>query len=248
MLGGALNICKLMRTRTLFVGTAAVRLLNKYMKIGSSKCVGGAARRGDLRAGPRLANYAGGLVVMKRSTATVTAAELRRAVTADLRRDAAPPMTRAPGPRRRGALIAVPGPGYFVAIILLVFLSFAICTWMVRKTARSQGWLAPTRPDRWHREPTALFGGVGIFAAFVTGVVALVPWTAATGGLVALTTIMFAIGLYDDARELKPQTKVVAQIISALLLYVFGFHFNDASPGGSTSPSWSSGSWRSPTR
>jgi bifunctional ADP-heptose synthase (sugar kinase/adenylyltransferase) len=34
--------------------------------------------------GARLANYAGGLVVMKRGTATVTPAELRAAITRDL--------------------------------------------------------------------------------------------------------------------------------------------------------------------
>jgi bifunctional ADP-heptose synthase (sugar kinase/adenylyltransferase) len=46
----------------------------------------------------RLANYAGGLVVMKRGTATVSAAELRRAVRTDAPADA-PPAAR----RRRAA-------------------------------------------------------------------------------------------------------------------------------------------------
>ena len=42
----------------------------------------------------RLANYAGGLVVMKRGTATVSAAELRRAVESDLGANEAPPETK----------------------------------------------------------------------------------------------------------------------------------------------------------
>jgi rfaE bifunctional protein kinase chain/domain len=45
----------------------------------------------------RLANYAGGLVVMKRGTATVTAAELRRAVRSDV------PPEVPPARRRRRA-------------------------------------------------------------------------------------------------------------------------------------------------
>jgi D-glycero-beta-D-manno-heptose-7-phosphate kinase len=40
-------------------------------------------------AAARLANYAGGLVVMKRGTATVTSDELRNAVTRDAGRDGA---------------------------------------------------------------------------------------------------------------------------------------------------------------
>ena len=35
---------------------------------------------GNFEAAARLANYAGGLVVMKRGTATVTVAELRQAI------------------------------------------------------------------------------------------------------------------------------------------------------------------------
>ena len=42
------------------------------------------AAGGSLYEAARLANYAGGIVVMKRGTATVSAAELRDAVTADL--------------------------------------------------------------------------------------------------------------------------------------------------------------------
>jgi rfaE bifunctional protein kinase chain/domain len=49
----------------------------------------------------RLANYAGGLVVMKRGTATVSARELRGAVMADAARGSARPVARRP--RSRGA-------------------------------------------------------------------------------------------------------------------------------------------------
>jgi rfaE bifunctional protein kinase chain/domain len=41
------------------------------------------AAGGSVEAGARLANYAGGLVVLKRGTATVTADELRAAIAAD---------------------------------------------------------------------------------------------------------------------------------------------------------------------
>ena len=122
----------------------------------------------------------------------------------------------------------MPTTGRFLAIIAVVFAASAACTWLVRAAARRRGWLAPPRPDRWHRDPTALFGGAGIFAAFAAGVVAVVPWSTATAGLVGLTAVMFVTGLIDDARELKPHAKIVMQLTCGLLLYVFGFHFNAA--------------------
>jgi UDP-GlcNAc:undecaprenyl-phosphate GlcNAc-1-phosphate transferase len=54
------------------------------------------------------------------------------------------------------------------------------------------------------------------------------PWSTAKPGLIGLTTLMFVTGLLDDARELRPQTKIVVQVTSGLLLYVAGFHFNSA--------------------
>jgi UDP-GlcNAc:undecaprenyl-phosphate GlcNAc-1-phosphate transferase len=122
----------------------------------------------------------------------------------------------------------VPNGASLALAALQTFLMSAGATWVVRRLARRRGWLAPPRPDRWHREPTALYGGVGIFAALVAGLV----WNLALSGpivaLVGLAGVMFVTGLLDDRHELTPQTKVVLQIICGLMLYVAGYHFNDA--------------------
>lgn len=114
----------------------------------------------------------------------------------------------------------------YVLAAVTVFGLSSVATWFVRRTARQRGWLVAPRPDRWHREPTALFGGVAIFVALALGMLVLVPLTAQLAGLLALTSGMFAVGLADDIWELGPQTKLVAQIASGLLLYRLGFHFN----------------------
>lgn len=102
----------------------------------------------------------------------------------------------------------------------------AAATWSVRWLARQHGWLAPPRPDRWHRDPTALFGGIAMFAALALGILVFVPLTPQLAGLLALTAGMFAVGLADDIWDLRPQTKLVAQLAAGLLLYRLGFHFN----------------------
>ena len=50
------------------------------------------------------------------------------------------------------------------------------------------------RADRWHREPTALFGGIAMYVAFTAGLIAFVPPSRPLTGLLILTTIMFVTG------------------------------------------------------
>jgi UDP-GlcNAc:undecaprenyl-phosphate/decaprenyl-phosphate GlcNAc-1-phosphate transferase len=124
----------------------------------------------------------------------------------------------------------VPGPAQFTLVAGQTFLVSAAFTWMVRTVARRRGWLAPPRPDRWHREPTALHGGVGIFTAFAVGLLWHVPWSPFVGALLGVTTVMFLTGMVDDTADIRPQTKVVLQVAGGLLLYAADFHFNDAFP------------------
>lgn len=113
---------------------------------------------------------------------------------------------------------------------LATFAISVVATWLVRRQARRRGWMVAPRPDRWHREPTALFGGVAIFVAFAAGLVLLTPLSPPLPAFLALATGMFLVGLGDDAWELRPQAKLVAQIASGLFLHLLGFHFNTDLP------------------
>ena len=120
-----------------------------------------------------------------------------------------------------------------VAYLIIVLASFALAvagTWSVRAISYRRGWLALPRADRAHTAPTALFGGVAIFATLVIGTLTVGPLSWPFPALLALTTGIFALGLADDLWDLRPQTKLVAQIAAGLLLYLAGFHFNDALP------------------
>ena len=118
----------------------------------------------------------------------------------------------------------------FLAIAVGCFLASALLTWLVRGVATRRGWLALPRVDRWHREPTAMFGGVAIYATFVAGLLVTRPLSRSLIALLLLSTVMFVAGLVDDTRHLRPQPKLVVQLACGLLLYSFGYHFNEAFP------------------
>ena len=94
-----------------------------------------------------------------------------------------------------------------------------VAVFVVRAVAHHVGFVAKPRAERWHRKPTALAGGVGIFVAFVAGSLlggGGFPW------LFLGATAMFVLGLVDDVVHMKPYAKLIGQVIIAALAVVTG--------------------------
>ncbi len=99
-------------------------------------------------------------------------------------------------------------------------LALAICAGLTPAViwlARRQGWVVAPREDRWHQKPTAVYGGVGIFLAFLAAFMLLGAHNRLYWTLLACAGAMFSVGLYDDAREMKPQVKFLCQLVVALV-------------------------------
>ena len=70
---------------------------------------------------------------------------------------------------------------------------------VVRLFALKNGFVAYPRADRWHKKPTALLGGVGIYLAFIiTLLFFLKIENRNVIGLLLGSTFLFLIGLADD--------------------------------------------------
>jgi UDP-GlcNAc:undecaprenyl-phosphate GlcNAc-1-phosphate transferase len=105
--------------------------------------------------------------------------------------------------------------------LLLALILIPLCKLIAVRT----GVVAHPRNDRWHRTTVPLLGGVGIAVpviagSLVTGIASqlVVPLIAAFG--------VFVVGLVDDLLNLKPATKLIAQIALASLLVYFGFRLS----------------------
>ena len=53
----------------------------------------------------------------------------------------------------------------YIAGVIALICGLAI-TPLIIKLANAKGWVVYPRNDRWHKKPTALMGGIGIFIAF----------------------------------------------------------------------------------
>ncbi|MGA6926303.1 MAG: glycosyl transferase, partial [Desulfosarcina sp.] len=105
--------------------------------------------------------------------------------------------------------------------------------------AIAKGWVARPRADRWHKQSTALMGGTAIFIGLSIPLIvagdfssiwniildpadrAILPSIAATVWCGA--ALLFGLGLADDIINLKPQNKLVGQIIVASIVVFLGF-------------------------
>ncbi|MBI9082656.1 MAG: glycosyl transferase [Desulfobacterales bacterium] len=125
---------------------------------------------------------------------------------------------------------------------LFAFLACLVLTPVVRRMAMAYGWVAQPSQDRWHRKPTALMGGIAIYAGFSFPVIFLADFKSVLFRLNGTTdavslpslaaviwigaTAMFVLGLLDDFVHIKPQTKLVGQILAASMVTFLGFRLH----------------------
>ena len=93
---------------------------------------------------------------------------------------------------------------------------------LVRLFALRNGFIPYPRSDRWHKNPTANLGGVGIYFAFLISAIFFNFINKAALGLIAGGTFLFIVGLIDDKFHLTPYTKLFSQIIAGCIAIFFG--------------------------
>lgn len=97
-----------------------------------------------------------------------------------------------------------------------------VLTLAVRAFAHRIGAVAAPRRDRWHEKPTALLGGVGIYAAFTIGYLIFAPKSSGVNAVLLAATLLFIAGLVDDFIQVKPYQKLILQLIAASATVYFG--------------------------
>jgi UDP-GlcNAc:undecaprenyl-phosphate GlcNAc-1-phosphate transferase len=113
-----------------------------------------------------------------------------------------------------------------VAAIAALPVTLAVL-WILLRSSIGGRLVALPGGERWHEQPTPTFGGIGIFAGFVMGVLAAVAvgaidWSSELAGILAGVALLFVAGLVDDLRHLRPLAKLAAQVGAAVIVIASG--------------------------
>jgi len=114
------------------------------------------------------------------------------------------------------------------AITLAALPVAAVVLWTLLRSPSLGGRLvAVPTGARWHDRTTPLFGGVGIAAGLLTGVLlavatGVIDATWLLAGILAGCGLVFLAGLLDDVRHLSPIAKLVAQFGAAAIVIAAG--------------------------
>ena len=110
---------------------------------------------------------------------------------------------------------------YVIPFVLSLILSFVLAPIIIR-ISNKYGLIVKPREDRWHKKPTALLGGIGIFLAFVIPYFIFIPMNKLTIGILICMSIIFTLGLLDDIFSVTPQVKLIVQLVVAIIAIIFG--------------------------
>ena len=105
---------------------------------------------------------------------------------------------------------------------LVSFALALVLTPLVRTLARRFGFVAKPKIDRWHKKPTAMMGGVAIWAAVITTYLALVPHSGTGWVVIGAASFLFLVGLADDLLHFKPYQKLIGQVVGAAVVVNYG--------------------------
>lgn len=119
---------------------------------------------------------------------------------------------------------------YFFLFFISFFTAF-LGIWFIRRLAFQKDWFNSPSSDRWHKTPTALFGGVGFVPIYLILQIYFIcihsieiPSLAII--LILGSLVMFFLGLIDDIWPISPIKKLLTQIVVAGLFIHSGGLFD----------------------
>jgi UDP-GlcNAc:undecaprenyl-phosphate GlcNAc-1-phosphate transferase len=115
----------------------------------------------------------------------------------------------------------------FLAVAASAVLALSL-TPLVRQFARRYGTVAKPKTDRWHKEPTAMLGGLAIWLAMVVSYLIFIrPNSGHFPGsfldvVMGASTFLFLVGLADDFLHTKPYQKLIGQVMGSAFVIYYG--------------------------
>ncbi len=126
--------------------------------------------------------------------------------------------------KKRGATCM---PNYILAFCIALAVALVITPGVILLAAKTGAMDAPNA-RKVHKKPIPRIGGIGIYAAFMAAILAVMGFTELTDdvfhelvGLLVSGTLIVAVGLIDDYKNLPAKVKLLGQILAACVLVAF---------------------------
>ena len=110
---------------------------------------------------------------------------------------------------------------YLWAFVIALVVTY-ICTPLVKQFAVKVG--AIDKPDarKVHQVSIPRLGGLAIYIGYMVSLLYSVKDLSSVKGLIVGSIILVAVGIWDDIKQIGPKTKLMGQILAALMLPLFG--------------------------
>ena len=110
-------------------------------------------------------------------------------------------------------------------IIIVTFLMSVILVPIAKKLALYIGATDIPNKRKIHSKPTPRLGGLAIFGSFLLGYILYGELTSQMISILIGSFIILLVGIFDDIRPIKARYKFAVQVISALIVVIYGQMF-----------------------
>lgn len=115
---------------------------------------------------------------------------------------------------------------YVWAFVIALIVTY-ICTPLVRTLAVKIGAIDAPDARKVHQVSIPRLGGLAIYVGYMVSLLYSVKDISSVKGLLIGSVILVAVGIWDDVKQIGPKTKLLGQIVAALMLPIFdnAIHF-----------------------
>ena len=115
---------------------------------------------------------------------------------------------------------------YVWSFVIALIVTY-ICTPLVRTLAVKIGAIDAPDARKVHQVSIPRLGGLAIYIGYMVSLLYSVKDISSVKGLLIGSVILVAVGIWDDVKQIGPKTKLLGQIVAALMLPIFdnAIHF-----------------------
>lgn len=107
-------------------------------------------------------------------------------------------------------------------ILLICFISSVIFVWLMKKVAIYLEVYDIPNERKIHKKPIPLFGGVGIFLAFLLGYILFGTPSDIMSSILIASFLILLLGIFDDIKPIPAKYKFIVQILIAAIVVFYG--------------------------